>query len=121
MKAPRQAVDVTFTIFRGLPFHQKFLYNTPSGAKVDLTTNRAALTIKELADAPEELFSLSTEYGMITMGDGFFEFNVPADVTVDFQWDQGVGHFVIRESPDEANPLFYVLFQVQESTTRMPA
>lgn len=122
MNPPKQVIQATLTIYKGLPFAQLFLYQTAEGYAVDLTGKKARLQLRLSADSLDPaLYDFSTDNGKIQLGNGTIHIDGMTELeTADFDWQQAVGHLVIEEVVDEPRPLAFFLFNVQSVTTGVP-
>lgn len=122
MKPASQRPDATLTIYRGLPFRQKFLYQTVEGGSIDLIGKKARLELRSAADALTVLYEFSTANGKIVAAPGSLTIQGMTDLeTAAFDWQQAVGHLVLEEVTGKPLPIAYLLFNVLNCTTGVPA
>lgn len=119
VKAPLP--QTTITIWKGLPFQKKFLFQGENRMPIDLTGKKIRCQVKAKIGDASALYDFSTANGKITVGNGEFTLTgLTAVESAGFTWDDAVGDIVIEEATGVYTPVFRCRFVVASTTTGVP-
>lgn len=111
-----------FTIYQGATFRKRLWWTgpKPSQTPIDLTGCTARMQVRDRAESPVVLLSLSTENGGITIDGsaGMVELYVSDEDTAMFHWRSGVWDMEIVHASGEVTRLAQGSVSVYPEVTR---